>query len=140
MLKITIPQYQDLLFETILKPTALAGDKIKKNEGEGEINTIFGKSNKIAIGLPYHENIVKRYIEEGKDIPYEIKQMIEKYDFHFLSLCCSFLPDTNCQFIWARFGVELFTESSSEEPLSEEPIAFDIFPDEVLAFNKRFCL
>lgn len=136
MLKLPIPQLGDeTLFEAALEPTASAVDKLAKSGdmGEGEINTVLGKKNKVAVGMPYYENLISRLIEEKEEIPHEIKQMSDNYDFHFISLSCSFLPDTECRFIWARFGVELSARTKdSGEPLDEKPIAYDIFPDEVL--------
>ena len=137
MLRLSIPQMSNnVLFETILQPSNSVVDKLlkKKEIGEGEINTIFDRENKIAVGAPYYENLVSRLIEEKQEIPHEIKQMIDDYDFHFVSLSCSFLPDNRCRFIWARFGVELNAISKEAGELFEEkPIAYDMFPDEVLS-------
>jgi hypothetical protein len=139
MLKLPIPQLGDeTLFEAILEPTASAVDKLVKrgDMGEGEINTVFGRENKVAVGVPYYENLISRLIEEKEEIPHEIKQMSDIYDFHFVSLSCSFLPDTECRFIWARFGVKLSASARSEdsrELVKEKPIAYDMFPDEVLS-------
>lgn len=136
MLKLSIPQVgAETLFETTLEPTASAVDKLvkRKDMGEGEINTVLGKKNKVAVGMPYYENLISRLVEENEEIPREIKQMIDDYDFHFVSLSCSFLPDNECRFVWARFGVELSARSKTGELLVEKPIAYDMFPDEVLS-------
>jgi len=137
MLTLSIPQVSnEVLFETILQPSDSIVDKLLKKEeiGEGEINTIFGMKNKITIGVSYYENLISRLIEEKQEIPHEIRQMIDDYDFHFVSLSCSFLPDNRCKFIWARFGVELNAVSKEAgELLKEKPIAYDMFPDEVLS-------
>ena len=137
MFRLSIPQMSNkVLFEAILQPSDSVVDKLlkKKEIGEGEINTIFGRKNKIAVGVPYYKNLVSRLIEEKQEIPHEVKQMIDDYDFHFVSLSCSFLPDNRCRFIWARFGVELNAISKEAgELLKEKPIAYDMFPDEVLS-------
>jgi hypothetical protein len=137
MLRISIPQISDkVLFETTLEPSISTVEKLLKEKeiGEGEIDTISGRKNKIAVGVPYYENLISRLIEEKQEIPHEIKQTINDYDFHFISLSCSFLPDNRCKFIWARFGVELNAISKEANKLLEEkPIAYDMFPDEVLS-------
>ncbi len=123
------------LFEVILEPPIHAIDKLaKKNDlGEGEITTILGKKNKVAVGVPFYEDFIIRLIEENEEIPYEIKKIIDDYDFHFVSLSCSFLPDNNCRFIWARFGVEISAISESNGILDEKPIVYYMFPNEVLS-------
>jgi hypothetical protein len=136
MLKLPIPQSKGILFEAILEPTAFEVDKLQKDMGEGIIKTIRGKENKVAVGVPYYENLILRFIEMKEEIPHEIKNMSKDYDFHFVSLSCSFLPDRSCRFVWARFGVELSVSSKSGEPLQEKPIAHDMFPDEVLSERK----
>lgn len=140
ILTLHIPKLSDqTLFEATLEPTAPAMDKLvkRKDMGEGEITTVFGKKNKIAVGVPYYENLISRLVEEEKEIPREIKRMEDDYDFHFVSLSCSFLPDNRCRFTWARFGVELSARSKhSAELLEEKPTAYDMFPDEVLTETK----
>ena len=137
MLKLSIPQLSDkILFGAALELTASAMDRLKKRKdmNEGELAIFRGKRNEIAVGTPYYENLTSRLIEEEKEIPYKIRKMIDDYDFHFISLSCSFSPDTDCRFVWARFGVELSAQSESGE--QENPIAHDMFPDEVLTKMK----
>ncbi len=140
MLKLSIPQTSDkTLFEATLEPLDHTIEKLSKSMdmGEGEINAIFGRKNKVAVGVPYYENLVSRLVEEKQEIPHEIRQMMDDHDFHFVSLSCSFRPDNRCRFIWARFGVELNAVSKeSGELLEERPIAYDMFPDEVLSETK----
>lgn len=136
MLKLSIPQPESILFEAILEPTASIVDKFQKDAGEGIINSIQGKENKVAVGVPYYENLILRYIEKKEEIPHEIKKMMKDYDFHFISLNCSFRPHSDCKFVWVRFGVELSARSKSGGSLEEKPIAYDIFPDEVLCERK----
>ena len=134
MLKLPIPQLGDeTLFEATLEPTASAVDKLveRKDMDELEINTFRGKKNKVAVGVPYYENLISRYNTEDQEISHEIKQMLPNYDFHFVSLNCTLLPDPDCRFSWVRFGVELSARSRSDELLEEKPIAWDMFPDEV---------
>ena len=128
MLNISIPYSENILFETELEQRSEIENKIlPKDFGEGEIRTLLGKRNKVSIGVPYSENLVSRFLLKGENIPHEIEQMIKDgYDFHFVSLWCSFLPDTNCKFRWARFGVEL-----NPQKIKNRPIVYDIFPDEV---------
>ena len=87
MLKLSIPQLGDeTLFEATLEPTASAVDKLVKggDMGEGEINTVLGRENKVAVGMPYYENLISRLTEEKEEIPHEIKQMIDDYYFENL--------------------------------------------------------
>lgn len=139
MLEFQAPEVGDeILFEAVLEPTAPAVKLAKgKGLGKGEIKAIRDtKKNKVSVGVPYYENLVSRLTAKKKEIPHEVKQMIEDYDFHFVSLSCSFLPDTGCKFAWARFGVELSARSQSGTLHEEKPIAFDMFPDEVLSATK----
>ena len=134
MLKLPIPQLGDeTLFEATLEPTASAVDKMIKSEdmGEGEIIEVRGKTNKVAVGARYYENLISRFSEQKEEIPHEIKEMMADYDFHFVNLSCSFLPDRDCGFVWVRFGVELSARSKSGEPQEEKPIVWDMIPDEV---------
>lgn len=133
MLKLSIAKSKDVLFEAILEPNVSKVNKLLKDTGESEINTVLCKENKVAVGIPYYENLISRLIEMKKEIPHEIRKMLDNYDFHFVSLSCSFLPDSNCKFVWARFGVELSAKSRSGEPLLEKPIAYDMFPIEILS-------
>ncbi len=69
MLKYYIPHPSTkILFETTLEPTTPAVDKLvnRKDMGEGEITMVQGKKNKVAIGVPYYENLISRLIEEMK--------------------------------------------------------------------------
>ena len=69
MLRLTIPQINDkVLFETILQPTDFVVNKLlKDNEAvEGEINTIRGRKNKVAIGVPYYENLISRLLKRSR--------------------------------------------------------------------------
>lgn len=134
MLKLPIPQLGDkTLFEATLEPTASAVDKMMKSKdmGEGEIIGVRDKKNKVAVGALYYENLITRFIEEKEGIPHEIKHMMADYDFHFVNLSCSFLPDRDCRFVWVRFSVELSAMSESGEQYEEKPIVWDMFPDEV---------
>jgi hypothetical protein len=79
---------------------------------EGEITVFRGKQNKVAVGVPYYENLGSRLQNLKEETPYEIKRLLNDYDFHYVRLSCSFLPDNDCRFDWARFGVELASTKS----------------------------
>lgn len=134
MLKLPIPQLGDeTLFEATLEPTASAVDKMMKSKDmdEGEIIEVRGKKNTVAVGARYYENLISRFVEQKEEIPHEIKGMMADYDFYFVNLSCSFLPDRDCRFVWVRFAVELSARLKSGEPQEEKPIVWDMFPDEV---------
>ena len=138
MLEFTLPPIHDkILFEAELEPTRAALTKLemRKEVGEGELTMFRGKVNRVTVGEPYSENLISRYREQDIEIPHEIRKMMDRYDFHFVSLSCSFLPDTDCRFVWARFGIELSAQSESGE-LQERPIAHDMAPDQVLTEMK----
>lgn len=127
MVSITTPLYKTL-FEATLEPSLNALEEVKKNTGRGELKAFFRKKNKVAIGRPYFEDLVSRIITKGKAIPHEINQLLKSgYAFYYLSLSCSFLPDKDCKYSWTRFGIELNAEETDEQP-----IAYDVFPREVL--------
>jgi hypothetical protein len=130
-----IPQVGDRkLFEVTLEPTAAAIQKLgtEKDVGESEIKAFRGKKVKVAVGLPYFESFASRFGEE-EDLPHEIRHLMAEFDFHFASLSCSFQPDNHCRLVWARFGVNLSATSKKGEPLDDKPIAYDMFPEEVLS-------
>ncbi|HKI09434.1 MAG TPA: hypothetical protein VKA09_13655 [Nitrososphaeraceae archaeon] len=134
MLKSSIPPSKGLLFESILEPpTPAVNDLMTKIEvDEGEIINLRGKRNRVAVGLPYYENLTSRLQALNEKIPYEIKRLMNDYDFHYVRLTCSFLPDNDCIFEWARFGIELNAKPKSEEPSTGlKPIAHYLFPTEV---------
>ncbi|MGD8506577.1 MAG: hypothetical protein PVF15_07945 [Candidatus Bathyarchaeota archaeon] len=135
MLEFRIPEVGDkLLFEALLEPTDSAVKFVKlKGIGDDKIIRIRGKKNRVAVGVPYCENLIRRLVEEGEDTPREIKKMSNEYDFHLVSLSCSFLPDPECNFAWARFGVELIARSKAGTIHREKPIAYDMFPEEILS-------
>lgn len=133
-MRFSIPQVEDkALFETTLEPKASELNKLALDVGEGEISGVRGKKTKVAVGEPYYENLISRLKEKNEAVSYEINRLAKKHDFHFASLSCSFLPDTDCKLVWARFGVELSARSASGKLLDEKPIAFDISPSEVLS-------
>jgi hypothetical protein len=140
MLKSTIPPTKGILFETNLEPATAAIDKLRKEKGfgEGEIKGFHGGINKVAVGYPYSENLIEKIQNEKEQgIPYQIKNMMDNYDFHFVTLYCSFLPDSRNKFSWARFGVDLSAEPKSNASLGNKPpIAYDMFPNEVLTEKK----
>ena len=139
MLKLHIPESgEERLFEATFEPVTPSTEKLARDTGlgEGEITTIQGKTNKIVVGLPYYENLISRLVTQKEEIPHEIKEMMDDYDFHYVSLSCSFLPDPDCRFVWARFGIELNAVLESGRKVVERPIAFDMAPSEILSETK----
>jgi hypothetical protein len=135
MLESSITPPRGLLFEATLEPAALGFKKMTKDAGldEGEINLIRGKRNKVAVGEPYSENLTSRLRNLNEEIPYEIKRLTKDYDFYYVRLTCSFLPDKDCRFDWARFTIELNVKSKSGEKVQTRPIAWDMSPNEVFS-------
>jgi len=132
MINFIIPESKDaILLETSLVP-AIVGSK-QETKGSSVISTFKKQSNKAAVGVPYFEELISRLIETGQKIPHEVEIMSRNYDFHFVSLSCSFLPDKACKFTWARFEVELYARSESGSKCREVPIAYSMFPDEILS-------
>ena len=131
MVKLTIPQPKGLLFEITLEPSASTVDKSTRGVGKPEIHVLRGKENKIAIGEPDYENITSN-IQSDRDTSQNIKELTNYYDFHTVYLYPSFLPDSGCEFVWARFGIELNAKTTSGEMI-EKPIAWDMKPNEVLS-------
>ena len=71
MLELNIPRLGDkTLFEALLEPTAPMVNKLSKMKdmGEGIITTFRDKKNKVAVGVPYYENLVSKLVDEKKDI------------------------------------------------------------------------
>jgi hypothetical protein len=135
VLQLTIPSNSKVLFETVLEPAAPAVDKLRKDvgAGEGEINVFRGKKNKLTVGLYDSRNLIARMQEQNLEMSYEINKMKNEYDFHYAVLTCSFLPDNDCRFEWARFGVQLSAKQKSGEPSTIKPVAHYLFPTEINA-------
>lgn len=134
MLRYYVPEHKgERLFEVILEPSVPTVDKLMKSTdmGAGEIKTILGKCNKVAVGKPIFKRITSEDIDKEKGVIDEIKRMLPDYDFHQLSLSCTIEPDPDCIFTWVTFGVELMAISESSES-GEKAIAWSIFPDELL--------
>ena len=133
MIRYHIPEHKgERLFEAILEPSAPTIIKLIKSRdvGAGQIETIQGKLNKVAVGTPIFARIAPEDIGKQGQLTDEIKRMFLDYDFHWLSLSCSIEPDPDCIFTWVRFGVELLTmpEFSTHD---EKAIAWSIFPEEL---------
>ena len=114
MLQLTIPDQTKILFEVAFEPQSAIIDKLETEQisDEGEIKNLRGKKNKVAVGVPYYENLISRLKDLSLEIPHEIKKQVNEYDFHFVRLNCEFLADRDCRFEWARFGVELKLKDS----------------------------
>ncbi len=136
MSKMTIPNTgNNTLFEVTLEPVIKGSDRLVKGRSTSsvDINMFRNKKNKVAVGVPYCENYISRLIAEDKEIPHDVLHLGRNFDFHFVSLSCSFIPDRGCKFIWARFCINLKTVPAAGEMLLEEPVAHDMFPSEILS-------
>lgn len=138
MYKFSVPQTSDkVLFEAVLESSTTEIDnELRKggNTNESELKVLFGIKNKVSVGEPYYENLMTMIFREKQEIPDDIIQMIKDFDFHFISLNCSFEPDKRCKLMWARFGVRLKAISrETNKELEIRPIAYDMFPDEITA-------
>lgn len=135
MLESRIPDSAGILFESNLEPPQLEMTRLRNSAGtgEGEISVLRNKKNKVSVGIPYYENLTSRIHNLGEEIPYEIRKLTEHFDFHYTRLTCSFLPDSECRFEWARFGVNLVSDDISNPT---KPISWDISPSEVLSSIK----
>jgi hypothetical protein len=126
MKSMIIPSTDEVLFETTLEPEKQETELTKgADDSEAILELFSGRKNTVAVGLPYYENITSM-VRVEQNISPELEELINTHDFHFVSLSCSFLPDKDCNFTWARFAVEL-----QAMPASESPIAWDLFPTEI---------
>lgn len=138
MIRYYIPEHKgEHLFEVILEPSVPTVDKLMKSTdmSAGEIKTILGKCNKVAVGKPIFKRVTLKDIDKEKEVTDEIKRMLPYYDFHQLSLSCTIEPDPDCIFTWVRFGVELIAISDSSES-DEKAIVWSIFPEELSSETK----
>ena len=103
--------------------------------GQAEINSLKGTVAKVSIGQPYCINLFNRSQIHGEPIDSDILAQKEKFDFYFLSLCCSFQPINNCRFLWASFSVDLNAKDNTGKVVNEndKPIAWDIIPKKILS-------
>ena len=130
------------LFRITLEPEA-PGTLNTKEKGlkESEIQEQASANEKVkvavSVGVPFFENYVSRLKSQKKNLPHDIDILLPKYDFHFVSLSCSFVPNQDCRLIWANFGVSLEAFSSTGETLTEAPIAYDMSPNETETKNNK---
>jgi hypothetical protein len=124
-----------VLFEATLEPNAFETKILSKDLGlsEAQIGDATGKQVKVAVGEPFYQNLTSEFKEKKEEIPNDVSSQLDDFDFHFVSLSCSFRPDPDCRINWARFGVELSATSKSGEPTEKRPIAWYILPKEILS-------
>jgi len=86
----------------------------------------------VSIGQPNHWPLQDFYAP-GK-LPRSIGTMLSQADFYLVRLSCSFRPvHQESQVEWARFRAALLPHSST----GAQPIAFDIYPQQVMQEVKR---
>jgi len=99
MLKSIMPRAKGILFETTLDPATATIDKLRMERvWRRSWNKGFSSRHKqSAIGYPYSENLIAKIQNENaeEEILHQIKAMMNNYDFHFVTLYCSFLPGQN---------------------------------------------
>jgi hypothetical protein len=130
-LKLNPPDKDKVLFDVEFGLSEVALDRQRKLRSAGEIKTLLGKKNRLSIGEPEVWNLVELFEEKGSQISAEVKLMLNDYDFYQVRFACTFMPDENCKFVWARFGVKLSTVGAEEESESKLPVAYDMFPREI---------
>jgi hypothetical protein len=114
-----------------MEPAIKSADKSTKDIFVGEASMdILNMKNRVAIGIPHYENLSSRFREKGEKFSYSIEHMLKDYDFHLVSLSCTFSPDINSRFDWVRFGVQLLTEP--KEDAKVKPIVHHLFPSEIV--------
>lgn len=121
------------LFHAVFVPNLSDNTKKGLQKSDAEIINMLGRKNRVAVGKPDCSNFNRIFATEKQTIPQAFKELSCNYDFYLLDLSCSFLPDPDCEFVWARFGVELNAYADGKR-LKEKPIAYDMYPDEV--FNE----
>ena len=121
------------LFEATLEPKTQDPKLLGLDEGEAVIDLVRGKTVRFAVGTPYFKRITSELIAEEQEFSQDVLDQINKNDFHFVSMSCSFRPDPGSRFVWARLSVELTAISESGNLLVEKPIVWSMFPREILA-------
>jgi len=123
------PPTGDVLFEVAYGP---ADEDIQRYKGPGDtgaIRTLRGRRNRVLLGLPQTADLCGAWPMNEALAP-EIAAFQDKWDFYNVRLACSFEPDRNCRFVWARITASLNLEDPTG--LAVEPVvAFDLFPRDV---------
>lgn len=122
---------ENTLFNAIFVPNLSESIKKGLQKSNAEIVNMTGRKSYVSIGKPECNNLRDIFISKNQAVPGVFEELSSKYDFYQLVFSCSFLPDKNCSFVWARFGVELKAYFGGKR-LAEEPIVYDMYPDEVL--------
>jgi hypothetical protein len=102
----------------------------KQMKSPTEIKTLSGKKNMLMLGEPEVLNLPELMKAKGAKIPGDIKLMLDDYDFYQVRVVCTFKPDKDCKFVWARLGMKLVDKKEKSEQ-SKLPVAYDIFPKEI---------
>jgi hypothetical protein len=124
----------NVLFESELEPTSdkPTSDKSKNlDDSEIEIKPIFRRGSKVAIGIPIFENITPQLIDNQDSLSSNVKKDLEKYEFHMITLSCSFLPIDSI-FRQAIFEIELLAYDKNNELSPIKPVVYSAFPDEII--------
>lgn len=130
-LKVNPPTLKEVLFDVDFGLGENTLNKQRKVSSAGEISTLLGKKNRLSVGIPETWNLIDLFKEKGVDIPAEVELLLDEYDFYQVRFVCTFKPDKNCKFVWARFGLKLFSIDEEKGNENKFPVAHDIFPKEV---------
>ncbi len=106
-------------------------NKQKKVKSAVKISKLLRKKNILSVGEPEVFNLVKLYKEKNVDIPIEVKLMLKEYDFYQVRFACTFKPDKDCKFTWARFGITLIGKNGEDVLEPKLPVAYDLYPKEI---------
>jgi hypothetical protein len=130
-LKVSPPSVGEVLFNVEFGLSENTLNKQHKLSSEGEIKTLLGKKNRLSIGIPEVCNLVELLKEREAQVSSEVKLMLNEYDFYQVRFACTFKPDKDCKFVWARFGVRLSEAGAEGKSVSELPVAHDMYPREI---------
>lgn len=130
-LKVNPPTLKEVLFDVDFGLGKNTLNKQSKVSSAGEISTLLGKKNRLSVGTPETWNLVDLFKEKRVDIPAEVKLSLDEYDFYQVRFVCTFKPDKDCKFVWARFGLKLSSIDDKKGTENKFPVAHDIFPKEI---------
>ena len=135
-----INETEIVLVEIPLGISASEGSLLKNDNKV--IKALFGKENKVSIGQPESYNIFNYLNQKGENIPWNIQEKSDRFDFYLVNISCSFLPDLGCYFTWARLGI-ILSAVINDKITNVSPTVIDMFPTEILQeskFEKTFSL
>lgn len=130
----TPEKIENILLESNLEPSDVETERVQRHfAGKGFAFNPQDLTNLPIVSIGKPETFELTSIYKPDEMPALLRAQCQASDFYLVRLCCSFIPVNNKkQLEWARFIVELHSNSTGQEA-----IAYDLYPMMVATEIKR---